>query len=180
MGRVSLRPGEAQSWDYISWSKGLVTEQGEPTVISCKLDADWLLLKSYNRFLGLIPWYIGSIVLPGIFNLGCTPNSWVKGGLWSAWVERRYKANRQLCWGVVGRCPLLQGLWGPPPVKYFLQRCSESSSLPISTSNMSSIHEMSYRFWLQFEVGFTIHVNSLSEPLFRKLLSEHCNFPIMT
>ena len=43
---------------------------------------------------------------------------------------------------------------GPPPGKFVLHRCSESLSPPISTSNMSSLHEMSCRFWWQSEVGF--------------------------
>ena len=36
-------------YSYFSGRKGLVTEQAEPTAISCKLDADRLLLYFYSR-----------------------------------------------------------------------------------------------------------------------------------
>ena len=51
MGGVSLRPGKQNlSYGYIGQSKGLVTEQAELTAISCKRDADWLLLYSMPAF----------------------------------------------------------------------------------------------------------------------------------
>ena len=42
----------------------------------------------------------------------------------------------------------------PPSGKSLLQRCSESTSLAFQASDTSSLYEMSYRFWWQFEVGF--------------------------
>ena len=49
MRGVSLRPGKQnRRYGYISGSKGLVTEQAELMAISCKLDADWLLLYVYS------------------------------------------------------------------------------------------------------------------------------------
>ena len=40
---------------------------------------------------------------PGFLILGCTPNSCMKGGLWSTWADRWYKAKHQRQWGGCGR-----------------------------------------------------------------------------
>ena len=55
MGGVSSQSGKQnQSYGYIGGSKGLVTEQAEPTAINSKSYADWLLLCFYSRCLRLL------------------------------------------------------------------------------------------------------------------------------
>ena len=57
---------------------------------------------------------------PGFSIVGCTPNSCLKGGLWSTWAEQRYKARRQQHWvGAGGVSPPAGRVWGASHKRIF-------------------------------------------------------------